>query len=518
MRLKIPVLLAIVVATLLVYWQCAGHDFIILDDQLYVTMNPYIQQGLTWEGAQWAFSAVSTQTSGNWHPVTWLSHMLDIELFGLNPTGHHLVNVALHALNAALLFLVLSSMSGALWRSALVAALFALHPLHVESVAWVAERKDVLSTLFWMLTLMLYLAYLKRPGALRYLAALAAFALGLMAKPMLVTLPLVMLCLDFWPLRRLAASTGMPEAAPPGEASPGAPAGEKSWPGLVLEKLPFLGLTALFCAVALYAQHQGGHVPDLATLPLQSRLYNAFLAYCGYLANAFWPHALAIHYPLPKLISPLPALGCLLLLAGLTAAAAAKFRRHPYLIVGWLWFLVTLVPVIGLVQVGRQSMADRYMYIPLIGLSIAVVWGVPALFPALARRRALLATASVAALLAFSALTWQQLGHWRDSQALLQHTIRVTGPNYFAHFLLGNALFQKGRYQEALPHYLETVRVVPDDEPAHYKIGVISMMSGDLQRAIAHLSISLTLDPNSERSANARVSLNRCLEIVAAHK
>ncbi|HBG05100.1 MAG TPA: hypothetical protein DDY22_05995 [Geobacter sp.] len=512
MRLKITVVAALVVATLAVYWQCAGHDFIILDDQLYVTKNAAIQGGISWEGITWAFSPASTETSGNWHPVTWISHMLDIEIFGLNPAGHHLVNVSLHALNAALLFLVLRGMSGALWRSAMVAALFALHPLHVESVAWVAERKDVLSTLFWMLTLLLYASYLKRPGALRYLATLACFALGLMAKPMLVTLPLVLLCLDFWPLGRWQGATGVPDGAPPGEASP-APACGKDLPGLLLEKLPFFVLTAIFCAVAIYAQHQGGYVPDLSAFPLRLRLYNALLAYRDYLANAFWPHDLAVHYPFPGVHSILPAAGSLLLLGGLSLAAALKWRRHPYLAVGWLWFLITLVPVIGLIQVGRQSMADRYMYIPLIGLCIAVVWGIPALLPAPARRPALLAAAAGAALLAFSALSWQQLGHWRDSKSLLEHSIAVTGPNYFAHFLLGNALFQQGRYQEALPHYQAAVRVDPAYEPAHYKIGLISMMNGDLQGAIRHLSITLTLAPNSERSGNARVSLERCLAI-----
>ena len=499
-------------ATLLVYWQCASHGFIILDDQLYVTQNPAIQGGFAWQGVRWAFSSASTQTSGNWHPVTWLSHMLDLQIFGLNPAGHHLVNVVLHALNAALLFLALCSLSGALWSSAVVAAIFALHPLHVESVAWVAERKDVLSTFFWMLSLLFYAGYLRRPGVVRYLATLTVFALGLMAKPMLVTLPVVLLLLDFWPLGRLASAARAAQAGT-GEAPLPVAGSGSALSRLLLEKAPFLGLAAIFSAVAIYAQHQGGYVPDLAAFPLGMRLYNALLAYCSYLANAFWPKDLAVYYPFPVVHSLAPAAGCLLLLVGLTLAAFATRRRHPYLLVGWLWFLITLLPVIGLIQVGHQSMADRYMYLPLVGLSIAVVWGLPGLFPGLFRRPALPAAAAGAVLLVFSVLTWQQLGYWRDSKAVLEHTIEATGPNYFAHFLLGNALFQQGRYQEALPHYQATLQIQPDYEAAHYKIGMISMINGDLAGAILHLSRSLALDPTSERSANARASLERCLEI-----
>jgi protein O-mannosyl-transferase len=506
MRQKTIIALILLAATLLLYWQCAAHDFIILDDQLYVSMNPDIQQGLSWQGVQWAFSAVSTATTGNWHPVTWLSHMLDIDLFGLDPAGHHLVNVLLHAVNGVLLFLFLSRMTGALWRSAFVAALFALHPLHVESVAWVAERKDVLSTFFWMLTLLCYGAYVKRPGAARYLATFACLAVGLMAKPMLVSLPLIMLALDFWPLGRFQGS-GTGGAAGEGSGFSGA----TFWK-LLLEKIPFFGVALLFCGVALYAQNQGGYVPSFLVYPLRFRIYNALLSYCEYLSDFFFPHDLAIFYPFPVLDSLLPVAGALLLLIALSVGALLTLRRHPYLGVGWFWFLVTLLPVIGLVQVGSQSMADRYMYIPLVGVAMAVAWGIPALIPSSLRHPALLKSVAVCSLVACFGLTWRQLTLWRNSQTLLEHTVQVTQRNYFAHFLLGNYLFQQGKYQEALPHFLMTVRIKPDHEPAHYRIGMISMMNGDLGMAISHLATSLTISPNSERSANARVSLERCLK------
>jgi len=334
MRSKLAIVLTLLAATLLVYWQCGSHEFIILDDHSYVTLNPEIQGGLNWPGIRWAFSAASMEATGNWHPVTWLSHMADIQLFALNPAGHHLTNVCLHAANAALLFLALSAMSGALWCSAAVAAIFALHPLHVESVAWVSERKDVLSTFFWMLTMLCYASYARRPRPAPYLAALAAFCLGLMAKPMLVTLPLVLLCLDVWPLRRSAAALSAGAApAPDPAASPAFP--RRGFGALLLEKLPFLGITALFCAIALYSQGKG-HMANLAEYPLAFRLYNGLLGYRGYLSKAFWPTDLAVFYPFPVLGSLRPALGCILLLLGISVPVLFNRRRRPYLLVGWL--------------------------------------------------------------------------------------------------------------------------------------------------------------------------------------
>lgn len=509
MRLKLGLLFSLMAVTLLAYWQCGSHDFIILDDQLYVTQNPAIQGGLSWQGICWAFSARSMETSGNWHPVTWLSHMADLQLFGVNPAGHHLVNVFLHALNVGLLFLVLSGMSGAIWLSAAVAAVFALHPLHVESVAWVAERKDVLSIFFWMLTLLFYLGYQRRPGALRYLATLAAFVVGLMAKPMLVSLPVVLLLFDYWPLSRFPGSRAV------GAAQREIPVA-RSWQALFLEKVPFVGITAVFCALAIAAQHRGGYVPDLATYPLKLRLYNALLAYQEYLVQTFWPHDLAVYYPFPVLHSLAPVLGAFVLLAAVTLVALYNLRRRPYLLVGWLWFLVTLVPVIGIVQVGHQSMADRYMYVPLVGLAIMVVWGVADLIPAGLKRPAVLAPVAAAVCILLGVLTWRQLGYWQDSTTLLTRTLSVTEGNYYAHGLLGNYLFQKGKYREAELHYLEAVRINPTYDVGHYKLGMIAIMNEDLEGAIRHLSLALRLAPNSENAPNARITLGRLMQLQGA--
>ena len=507
MRLKITIALVLVAATLLVFWQAGNHDFFILDDQLYVSKNPAIQGGLTMDGIRWAFT--DTETTGNWHPLTWISHMLDIQLFGIDPAGHHLVNVGLHAANTLLLFLVLCTMTGALWRSAVVAALFALHPLHVESVAWIAERKDVLSTFFWMLTLLFYAGYVRRPGTARYLATFAAFLLGLMAKPMLVTLPFVLLLLDYWPLGRFGGGPETPLPRASGGAEP-APAHEKPLRRLVLEKLPFLAISAIFCAVAIHAQHRGGYVPSFSAYPLPLRIYNALLAYVGYLAKFLWPLDLAVFYPFPRVTSIWPAIGSAVLLIGISLPAAWHARRRPYLPVGWLWFLGTLVPVIGLVQVGRQSMADRYMYIPLVGLAIMAVWGVSGLFPTAPRRTAILGGTAGIILLACAAMTRRQLAYWQNSVTLLEHTLRVTPPNYFVQGILGNALFQQGRFEEALPHYREAVRIHPAHAMAYYRIGTIMLYRQDIDQAIRNFSAALTLDPSDDR---ARRELERCLAI-----
>lgn len=507
MRLKITIALVLVAATLLVFWQAGSHDFIILDDQLYVSQNSAIQGGLTLDGIRWAFT--DTETTGNWHPLTWISHMVDIQLFGINPAGHHLVNVVLHAANTLLLFLALCTLTGAPWRSAVVAALFALHPLHVESVAWVAERKDVLSTFFWMLTLLCYAGYVRRRGPVRYLATFAAFVLGLMAKPMLVTLPFVLLLLDYWPLGRFEGGSEMQVPRASGEAEP-APAHKKKLQRLVLEKLPFLATSAIFCAVAIHAQHRGGYVPSFYAYPLLLRIYNALLAYAGYLAKTVWPLDLAVFYPFPRVTSIWPVIGSTVLLIGISLTTAWQARRRPYLLIGWLWFLGTLVPVIGLVQVGRQSMADRYMYIPLVGLAIMAVWGIAGLFSTLPRRAAVLGGTAGVILLACAGMTRHQLAYWQDSVALLEHTLQVTPPNYFVQGILGNALFQMGRFEEALPHYQEAARINPAYAMAYYRIGTIMLYRQDIDQAIRNFSTALALDPSDDR---ARRELDRCLAI-----
>ncbi|MGE5799469.1 MAG: glycosyltransferase family 39 protein, partial [Syntrophaceae bacterium] len=394
-KILIPLVLALV--TLAVFWQVRDHEFINLDDEQYVTQNPHVRAGLKAGGLAWAFT---TTHASNWHPLTWLSHMLDSQLFGMNPAGHHLVNLLFHVANTLLLFLVLNRMTQALWQSAAVAFLFALHPLHVESVAMVAERKDVLSTFFLLLTLWAYFVYTRSPGIVRMIPVVAFFALGLLSKPMLVTLPFVLLLLDYWPLGRTAApertiphplptpgvespgkkkkqkkkQTGESPPAPPVREEPSA-AAAIPW-ALVTEKIPLFVLTILSSIMTFHAQLTGGAMSSLDDIPLLKRLGNALISYASYIVKTVFPQGLAVFYPYPASLPAWQVLGSAALIGAITFFAVRFRKRIPYALVGWLWYLGTLVPVIGIVQVGMQSMADRYTYVPHIGLFIAVVWGV----------------------------------------------------------------------------------------------------------------------------------------------
>lgn len=469
----------LVLATLAVYARVAGHEFVGYDDPGYVTANPVVQRGLSLDGVAWAFT---TTAMSNWHPVTWLSHLLDVQCFGLAPAGHHLVSVALHALSAALLFLLLARLTDRPWRSLTVAALFALHPLHVESVAWVAERKDVLSGVLWHLTLLLYVEWTRRPGPGRYLAALACFAAGLMAKPMLVTLPVVLLLLDAWPLARWKASAG------PGPLRPAS-----SLPALVREKLPFLALSLASSAVTIYAQHQGGSMAGLREAPLGLRAENAVVAAASYLGLAIWPRDLAVLYPLPPSIPAWRVAVSAGVLLAITAGVTLRARRAPYLAVGWSWFLVTLLPVIGLVQVGAQSMADRYTYLPLTGIFLMAVWGGAELVGARPWRGPLLATAAVAAA---AAVTWGQLGHWRDSLTLFRHTLEVTSGNYLILNNYGAALNDRGRPEEAIPALQRALAIEPGHAEAWYNLGRIHQVARqDLEAAALYYRRAIQLKP-----------------------
>jgi tetratricopeptide (TPR) repeat protein len=499
MRQKMVISLVLTAVTLAVFWQVGTHGFITLDDPDYITNNPVVQGGLTPAGFSWALT--DTYTTGNWHPLTWLSHMADCQMYGLNPAGHHLTNVILHIINTVLLFLALSRLTGALWRGAFVAALFALHPLHVESVAWAAERKDLLSTLFWMLTLYLYAGYVASPGRIRYTFMVIAFALGLMAKPMLVTLPFVLLLLDYWPLGRYGTAS-----------NDGSPGGRK-WAGpvvlrfrsLVREKLPLLGLSVMFCLVALYAQQHARAAASLATVTFPARIVNAVCAYGRYIAKTVWPKNLAIHYPLTG-TAALPAWPCLgwgLLLLGVTFLVLCYGRRRPYLIVGWLWFLGTLVPVIGLVQVGTQSMADRYTYVPLIGLFIMAAWGGAELAARLPWRRTLLGAIAAVILGSLALVTVRQIGYWRDSITLFTHALQVEPLSDVAHYCLGIALDGQQRYDEALEQYRAVLKIDPSFENAHLLSGIILLHQGDTVQAVSHFSEELRLHPDSEAARSA---------------
>jgi protein O-mannosyl-transferase len=436
-RLIVCLILAAVVCQ--VFYPVVRNGFAGYDDEEYVTANPRVNTGLTRENAAWALKAAH---SNNWHPLTWMSHQLDTSLFGLSPAGHHAVNLGFHVVNTVLVFLWLAGMTAATGRSAFVALIFGLHPLHVESVAWIAERKDVLSGFFALLALLAYTAYTRKPGTLRYLAVAALFALGLMSKPMLVTLPVLLLVLDWWPLGRDPR---------------------------IVEKLPLFALSALSAAATLWAQ-----AAAIGGLPPGMRLANATLSYIRYLGKTVWPVDLAAFYPFPlNGIAPWKVAASAAALAGVTAAVFLLRRRHPWLAAGWCWYLVTLLPVIGIVQVGMQSMADRYMYVPMLGLLIAAAWEAERL-----DRRVAAAAAALAAI-GCGVASWRQIPVWKDGLTLFTHAIAVTRDNFVAHDNLGVELDRRGRAEEALVHYRETVRIKPGDRIGENNLAHAAFAKGE---------------------------------------
>ena len=474
----ICLLLALI--TLALYWPATHFDFINYDDPDYVIYNPPIQHGITGAGLVWAFK---TRHASNWHPLTWASHMADCALYGLNPGGHHLTNLLFHAANVVLLFLVLCQWTGAPWRSALVAALFAWHPLHVESVAWVSERKDVLSAFFWLLTLAAYGRYAKGRKVF-YCLALFFFALALLSKPMVVTLPFVLLLLDFWPLKRTAA------------------------PGLFVEKIPFFALAALECVATLWAQSGANSVVNFGILPFSARVANALVSCVLYLWKMLWPVDLALPYPYSHIWTFWPAAGagCLLLL--ISAGAILRARRQPYLIVGWLWFLGTLTPVIGLAQVGIQPMADRYSYVPLIGVFIMAAWAIPGAWTRWPRPGLVLGAVAAGALGFLLAGAETQLQYWRNSVALFSHTVAVTRNNILAEYNLAEALARQGDEAEAVVHYQRVLAIAPNrveahynsQTQAHYNLGLIFRARQQWAEAEAQFRACLRADPNLARA------------------
>lgn len=485
MRRDWIILLVLGSLTLGLFYPVVNFEFLNYDDDRYVTRNTFVSPGLTWRGV---CLACTTVAASNWHPLTWLSHMLDCQLFGLRPGWHHAVNLLLHAANTGLLFLLLRRLTGAVWRSAVVAALFAWHPLHVESVAWIAERKDVLSAFFWMLALWAYSRYAEcrmrnaecrtedapalkaehatrntRHASLFYILSLLFFALGLMSKPMVVTLPFVLILLDFWPLQRIR----MAEAGPLSTRLRGLAI---SLLLLAREKLPFFILSALGCGVTLWAQAKGEAIASVERIPIAARVANAVVSYVTYMAKTVWPQELAVFYPYPASLPPVKVLLCGCVLVAVTGLALWQARRRPYWLTGWFWFLGTLVPVIGLVQVGDQAMADRYSYLPLIGLFIAVVWGAADLLGLFPERR-LVAGIAASALLAGSAVaTSLQLPYWRDAATLFERALAVTSKNHVAHNNLAVILFEEGNYAAARDHLANALVIVPDYALAHYNL------------------------------------------------
>ena len=477
----------LVAAVLAVYGQTAGFDFVMYDDGKYVTGNAVVKSGFTLAGVRWALTSC---LDANWFPLTWLSHLLTVQLFGLNAGAHHLVNVALHTANSVLLLLLLHRMTGAFWRSTLVAFLFALHPLHVESVAWVAERKDVLSTLFWFLTMLAWCRYAERPGVARYLGALVLFALGLMAKPMLVTLPFVLLLADWWPLGRFRRDPASPAAGRPLR--------------LLVEKVPFLLLSVGSSVVTFIVQHRGGAVNVLDNDSLLFNISNGLVSYVRYIGTMVWPRNLAVFYPIETALPAWQTAGALVLLVLFSLAAVFLARRRPYLAVGWFWYLGTLVPVIGIVRVGAHSIADRYTYVPLIGLFIILAWGGTELCERLPGGRRLLAGVAIVAVALLSLAAWQQVGTWRNNYTLFEHALAATEKNWLAHNNLATALVKDGRLDEAFYHVTESLRYRPDYAAAYNNLGVIANRRGDLAQTVAAYRRALELEPGL---AEARFNL-----------
>lgn len=464
--------------TAALYAPVLGYDFVSFDDPPYVSENPHIREGLTLQTAIWS---LTTTRESNWHPLTWLSHALDLELYGTHPGGHHATNVVLHVLNALILFGILRDMTGKVWRSGFVAGLFALHPLHIESVAWISERKDVLSSFFGLLSIWTYVRYARRGGERRHLISLALFFLGLLSKSMLVTLPFLLLLLDYWPLGRLRLKSHPhrgDETSRPGRAEERTPAAEgPSGSQLLLEKVPFLIAAATVSALAVMAQRIGGglRASDLISLPL--RLANAMVSYVQYMAKTIWPADLAVHYPHPSLssIGGVPWAGWQIagaaLVLVLISSLVIRLHRRQYLLMGWLWYLGMLVPVIGIVQVGTQGMADRYTYLPITGLFIAFTWGVgdavKALGPRLPALRLALAPAAVIVLSAYAVVSWNHLPTWRNSVTLFEQALSAAPNNAIMLNKLGNALLARGRLEDAIVQFRRATRVAPRYRPTH---------------------------------------------------
>ena len=475
----------VVLLTLVVFWPVGHFDFVDYDDPWFVVEHPVVGRGLSLANVAWAFSPANAYV-GTGGPLTWLSHMLDVELFGLRPGPHHLVSVALHALNSALLLLLLWRMTGSVGRSACVAAFFAVHPLHVESVAWIAERKDVLSTTFWMLATLAYVAYVRKPGAARYAAVFALLTLGLLAKPALATLPFTLLLLDAWPLGR--APLQWSERA--------------RWRPLVLEKVPLLVPAVAVMVLTVGAQGEIGAISGSAVVPWTMRLSNAIVSYSTYLAKTLWPADLAVFYPYPPSIPVWQLAVGVTVLAGCSVLAWRGAMTRPFLTVGWFWYIGTLVPMIGLVQVGSHAMADRFTYVPLIGVFIAIVWGVAELAESRRVARPLVTAIAGVAILAASVASRAQISTWRDSESLWTQAMDATTGNFRAHAGLAEVAAGRGDRPQAIAHYKEALRLAPDAADWHVNLALLLGEQNQHADAAASFRRALAIRPNDPESLN----------------
>ena len=517
------IIFILIITSLIAYGRILGNDFVNFDDEIYITKNQHVQAGINSQTIKWAFTSV---VSSNWHPLTLLSHALDWQLFGENASGHHLINLLLHIGSILLLFFFLNKSTKAMWPSALVAGLFALHPLRVESVAWAAERKDVLSIFFGMATLYAYVLYTEKKQFSKYIFCLLLFALGLMSKPMLVTLPFVLLLIDYWPLGRWQKVSALANVSAPVNISV---SGKKKIKHrkrdsfaekritasvsttkdrnhligrLFWEKLPFLFLAVASSIVTVWAQNKGGAIASLQKVQFIERLTNAFISYIAYLGKIIWPVDLAVFYPYEYSAPGWQIIACLFLLAVISVVAVFYIKKAKFLFVGWFWYLGTLVPVIGFIQVGRQAMADRYTYFPSIGIAIILVWGVFNLLPEEKIRKTILLPASAIVLSVLVILTWQQCGYWKNSTSLFSHTLQVTKNNYLAHTNLGVALAGEGKTEEAIGHYRAALQIKPDDDDTHYNLANALKKQGAIDEAIAHYREAVKLNPNYSKAQN----------------
>jgi protein O-mannosyl-transferase len=474
---KLIIYIILTILIFAVYWQVHQYEFVNLDDLAYVTENRHIQSGITSEGIRWAFS---TKYFGLWNPLVWLSFMLDYQLFGFNAGGYHVTNLILHILSALLLFWMLNRMTDAIWKSAFVATFFALHPLHVESVAWISERKDVLSAFFWMLTLCLYIYYTEKPVARRYLLVLFSFAMALLSKPMVVTLPFIMILLDYWPLNRRHCRIELSK--------------KNSFLWQFKEKTPFIVLSLFFVVFTLYNPDR----PDIKGFSLISRIDNAIVSFVTYLEKTFWPHDMAIFYSFPIHIPLWQVIGAALLIIVITGTVIVMAKRLQYLFVGWMWYAITIAPVIGIIQISVSvpyAMADRYHYLPSIGIAIMIAWGIPSLIPGKQTREKILFPTTIAFLAILAVLSWQQCSYWKNSVNLWSHALRVTKDNYLVYLRLGNAFGRIGQYEKAIENFNEAIRLQADNTEAYNGKGISFHKIGQHQLAIKNFNKAIDLNP-----------------------
>ncbi|MBW2182044.1 MAG: glycosyltransferase family 39 protein [Deltaproteobacteria bacterium] len=496
-RTEILIVLSIVVLILSIYIQVRGHNFIIFDDNVYVTENLQVQSGISLDSLSWAFG-LKENTPMYWHPLTWISHMLDVQIYGLHPGMHHIVNLILHLLNSVMLFYVLKRMTGEIWKSAIVALLFAAHPLNVESVAWIAARKNVLSTLFWMLTILFYVRYTERPDLKKYVLTLMVFSLGLLAKPMLMTIPFVLLLLDFWPIKRLQIRNVCAE-----KNEKPKPIGKRekskvvSLPFIILEKIPFILIALIVTSIAALSMQQSNIYISFESVPLKLRVENALVSYIIYIFRMIWPVNLAVFYPFPKTIAIWKTISAGILLVSASWLSFYFYRRKPYLLVGWFWFIGALVPVIGLVQAGLwPAMADRWAYVPLIGIFIILCWMMPEIFGKWKFKKYSLTIMAFIVISFLMFKTWSQVQYWSNSITLFEYTVKTTQNNSVAQNNLGSLYAMRGNIARAAKHFLETLRIDPKNKSAGNNLGRAYFITGRIDNAILQYKKVLDIYPD----------------------